>query len=219
MHLPFVKKGYLEFLKKTYHKYKCNHVVCLGDLFDFHRISFHDAEPDSDGAVQEYKKALKEAKKFYKAFPKVDLILGNHDLRVTRVGKKAMIPGRFFRTFEEISEVPKGWKIHMEDVVLDDVMYIHGEGFSGNSGHLKACIANMQSTVIGHLHSFAGIAFKANRNTLVFGMNVGCGIDVGSYAMEYGRKMKYKPIISCGAIINGKPYLETMDLGERIVRK
>ena len=41
---------------------------------------------------------------------------------------------------------------------------------------------------------------------------MGCGVDMKSYAMEYGRNFP-KPVISCGVVIEGlHPYLEVMDL-------
>jgi predicted phosphodiesterase len=31
-HIPFMRKGYVEFLKSVYKKYRCDKVVCVGDL-------------------------------------------------------------------------------------------------------------------------------------------------------------------------------------------
>jgi hypothetical protein len=46
-------------------------------------------------------------------------------------------------------------------------------------------------------------------------MAVGCGVDVQSMAMAYGKHFLYKPIISCGIVIDGRtPVVEYMDLGE-----
>lgn len=42
-------------------------------------------------------------------------------------------------------------------------------------------------------------------------MQVGCGIDKTSYAMAYGKNFR-KPIISCGVVIEGNPYIEMMNL-------
>jgi hypothetical protein len=43
-------------------------------------------------------------------------------------------------------------------------------------------------------------------------MNVGCGVDVKHIAMDYGSNCLKKPIVSCGVVIDGHPYLELMDL-------
>jgi hypothetical protein len=68
------------------------------------------------------------------------------------------------------------------------------------------------STVSGHCHSIANINWLAGPNTRLFGMNVGCGIDINHIAMSYGSNYLKKPIVSCGVVIDGHPYLELMDL-------
>ena len=46
-------------------------------------------------------------------------------------------------------------------------------------------------------------------------MNVGCGIDAKAYAFNYGKDSRKKPILSCGVVIDGKPYLEIMTLDKK----
>ena len=58
----------------------------------------------------------------------------------------------------------------------------------------------MMPTVIGHTHSSAGVHYTANERDTIFGMNVGCGIDVKRYAFAYGKDFPRKPIISCGVV-------------------
>jgi hypothetical protein len=43
-------------------------------------------------------------------------------------------------------------------------------------------------------------------------MNVGCGVDRKHLAMKYGEDHIKKPVISCGVVIDGKPYMEMMEL-------
>ena len=42
---------------------------------------------------------------------------------------------------------------------------------------LKNAQAQFKSLVMGHLHAQAGINYHANQDDIVFGMNVGCGVD------------------------------------------
>ena len=58
---------------------------------------------------------------------------------------------------------------------------------------------------MGHSHSFAGVCYMASRNDMIFGMNVGCGIDnVDAYAFAYGTHFPKKPTrISCGIVLDG----------------
>ena len=218
LHEPFSITGYLKFLKRIYKKHKCNKVVVPGDVIDFHAVSFHQSEPDALGSEQEFEQAIKNLKAVYKAFPEADYIPGNHCKRVHRVAANAGISSIFIKDLHTLLEMPDGWKIHTDKYICDDVLYIHGEGYSGMNGHRNAAIDNRMSTVIGHLHSHAGISNMANDDSLIWGMNIGCGIDAAAYAMRYGKCFRNKPIVSCGVVINGKPYLETMDLGTKIKR-
>ena len=55
---------------------------------------------------------------------------------------------------------------------------------------------------MGHGHSFAGAFPIANKRKLMFGMNVGCGIDIGAYAFAYNKKDKFRPLLGCGIVFN-----------------
>ena len=73
----------------------------------------------------------------------------------------------------------------------------------------------MTRTVSGHAHGNAGVSATASDHRLVWGLAVGCGIDIDSMAFAYGKHFSQKPIIACGIVINGKtPVCEMMDLGE-----
>jgi hypothetical protein len=95
------------------------------------------------------------------------------------------------------------------------VVYKHGLGYSGSAGALNAAKDEMKPCVIGHLHADAGIAYWANSQVLLYGMNVGSGIDKDAYAFEYGKNMRKKPILSCGVVIDGQPFLIAMTLNSR----
>ena len=212
-HLPFEVKGYLEFCKQTQKKFKCTNIIHIGDLVDNHAISYHEHDPDGWSPLDEMRAADEKLLKWFKAFPKVSLCRGNHDVLVDRKGKTVGLPRRCFQSFRNIWNLPKAWVDDFE-FEFDNVRYVHGNGYSGKSGHVKAMEANRQSTVIGHLHSVAGVEWDANSRECIFGMSVGCGIDKDKYAFEYGRYFKKKPIISCGVVLdNGRfPLVIPMEL-------
>ena len=56
----------------------------------------------------------------------------------------------------------------------------------------------------GHTHANAGVFWMASPNDMIFGMNVGCGVDSEHLAMRYGKKYIGKPTLGCGIVINGK---------------
>ena len=124
-----------------------------------------------------------------------------------RKGKTAGLPKRAFRDFRAIWNLPVYWKDVFE-IELYNVLYKHGLGFSGQLAHLHAAFSARQSTVIGHLHSVAGVDWIANSRDCVFGMSVGCGIDRRSYAFAYGKDFKKKPILGAGVILDKGRYAQ-----------
>jgi len=200
-HEPFCRKGYLEFCKQTQKKFNCKQVVHIGDLVDNHAISYHEHDPDGWSPADEMKIADKKLEKWFKAFPKVKLCLGNHDALVDRKGKTVGLPERCFKSFREMWKLPKGWQVDFE-WEIDGVLYKHGLNCGGKNGHLNAAIGARQSCVIGHNHIYAGVDWDATHKDCIFGMSVGCGIDKNAYAFSYGRDFKKRPIIGCGVVFS-----------------
>ncbi|GAF71543.1 unnamed protein product, partial [marine sediment metagenome] len=92
----------------------------------------------------------------------------------------------------------------------DNVCYFHGTGFSGIHPAWNALNGKLMSVVMGHCHSRAGIKWLATPTQRIFGMDVGTGIDSKAWQFVYGKHLKFRPILSCGVVINGMPYLEVM---------
>jgi hypothetical protein len=182
--------------------------VFLGDVADFQAISFHANNPQCPGPDDEYQLAKQRIKRWYKAFPKAMVCIGNHDERVIRLAESVNIPKRFVRDHAEIWKTP-GWEWGY-DFVLDDIYFFHGTGNGGEHPAYNVMKKMLMSVVMGHLHSRAGVKWKANPYKRTFGMDVGCGIDVKAWQFAYGKHCKEKPILSCGVIIEGIPYLEIM---------
>jgi predicted phosphodiesterase len=197
--IPFTIKGYLEFCLDISKRCKCNKFIHIGDLVDNHAISYHEHDPNGLSPKDEIDLAKNKLKDWFKAFPEVYLCRGNHDRMVDRKGRTVGLPDCVFKPFRDIWELPKGWKDDFK-WEFDNVIFEHGTGYSGDNAHVKAAYNNRQSTVIGHVHSTAAITYLANERDCIFGMNVGCGLDRHTYAFEYGRDFKKKPIISCGVV-------------------
>jgi predicted phosphodiesterase len=212
-HLPFDIEGYLEFCLSIKERCKCDTVVHIGDLVDNHAISYHEHDPDGWSPAEEMRQVDKKLQDWFVAFPELSICMGNHDRMVDRKSKTVGLPSRAFRPFRDIWNLPKKWKTDFQFEIYG-VMYEHGTGYSGDNAHMKACYNNRQSTVIGHTHGNSAIGYVANEKDCIYGMNVGCGIDRHTYAMDYGRDFKKKPIISCGVVTdNGRnPQIFTMQL-------
>lgn len=213
IHFPAHHPDLFKFLKAIKKRYRPTEVVCLGDEIDAAALGEWDKDPDQPGAKDELDKSIKLLKILYKIFPTVKVCTSNHTSRIYRKAFKAGIPKQVLRTYQEILEAPKTW-IWQDSWEIDAVIYEHGEGFSGAAGALKAAKENMQSTVIGHLHSYAGIQYYANAKYLIFGFNAGCLIDKHNPAFNYGKHIKAKPIIGIGIVDSGRPQFVEMKLNK-----
>lgn len=203
-HIPFEHRHYLEFCKETKKKFKCNQVVHIGDLVDNHAVSFHDKDPDGRSASDEMKDADKALKKWFKAFPEVKVVEGNHCSMIIRKAYHHSLPKRVLKDFRDIWNLPSKWSYEY-DYNINKVRYFHGMGYSGKQAHSKAVMDNRCSCVIGHLHSNAAVNWTASERDILFGMATGCGIDRKKYAFRYGRDFVRKPILGAGCVLeNGK---------------
>jgi predicted phosphodiesterase len=214
-HIPYHLDGYMEFCKETFDAWGVDTVVHIGDLIDHHALSFHDSEPLLKGAHGELLDAREELKPWFDTFPELILVNGNHDLiparQLKKIGMEAEV---WMRPLGEIYGFPEGWEI-VDDIEIDDVLYHHGHTSVGVNGFRNDAKARMCNTVSGHAHGNAGVSYTACHHRLVFGMATGCGVDNKQMAFAYGKHFKWKPIVSCGVVIDGKlPVVETMDLGE-----
>ena len=205
-HAPTMHRNYIKFLKKIHKKHDCGRVVHIGDLVDWNSISFHDSEAFMPNPVDEFAQAKKQVKALHKAFPRADLLIGNHDSLPSRQASKLGLPEDVLRDFDRLWELD-GWTIHPRyaDLEINDVIYRHGDkGVGGLMAAYKNCKAEFKSVVQGHLHAQAGVVYHANGSDCVFGMQVGCGVDHRHPAMNYGRVYAAKPVLGCGVVYSSK---------------
>ena len=213
-HNPPCHPGYRAFCRDLRKKYKTDKTVIIGDICDHQAISFHAANPMCPGALDEYHLTKKIMKQWHKDFPNAIVTQGNHDRRVIRLAESVNIPAEIYlRDYNQIWRT-KTWK-WVEEVIIDDVYYFHGEGRSGINPAFNAMKDFLMSTVMGHCHSAAGIKWRANPKKRTFGMDVGCGIDVDAFQFAYGKHMKNRPILAAGVIIDGYPIHHIMPCGTK----
>jgi len=193
IHEPFTLDGYLEFCLEQYHKHECNEVVFIGDIIDNLYASYHETPTCAMGGDNELELAIKKLAKWYEAFNKATVIIGNHDRLIMRKAQTSNIPSKWIKSYKEVLEVPN-WNF-TERYVKDDVQFIHGEG---GTARFK-CRADMMNTVQGHLHTQCYIEHYVGQNFRVWGMQVGTGINHESYAMAYAKAGK-KPAVACAVV-------------------
>jgi predicted phosphodiesterase len=210
LHCPAVHPQYLDFVRDVKRKYRTDTTVFIGDVVDHASISFHKKNPEHPAAMDEFKQATESLQKWITAFPKAIITVGNHDERVARLAADAGIPGHYLQEYSTIYRT-KNWS-WVQSCELDSVYYYHGVGAGSMYPAIHAAKMRLQSVVMGHYHSVAGINWVVGPTSRVFGMNVGSGVDRFHPAMQYGSAYLKKPIVSCAVVINGHPYLELMDL-------
>lgn len=212
IHEPAVHPGYLDFVSDIGEQWNCDRVHFIGDIVDHHAISFHARHPDAPGPKEEQAIARLGINRWYKRFPKATVNIGNHDARVLRLAASVNIPRYYLKDYSEVWETP-GWGWY-DKLMIDGVLYTHGTGFGGLHPAYNAAKACCCSIVIGHVHSVAGISFLCGPRSRLFGVDTGCGVDVDHVAMDYGRNLVRKPIISCAVVIDGvHPIVEVCPCG------
>lgn len=214
LHCPFEHPDAVSFLKWVKGKHRPDKIVCLGDEADFYAISDYDHEPEAMSADSELLSCIEHLQPIYKLFPDVEVCTSNHTIRPFKRAMRSNLPQRLLRSYSEILEAPKGWR-WADFFIHDGVRYEHGEGQSGAQGALKAAQAYMQSTVIGHLHAFAGILFYCSPTRSIFGFNAGWLGDEARYAFRYGKHQKAKGVLGCGMVVDGVPEFIPMRLNAK----
>lgn len=202
-HLPFEHPDALRFCREIQEKYNCGTVVNIGDIIDNYAISRYDKDPSSMAISAEYEEVLRKLKAWYKTFPEVKVCIGNHEARLFKKVALAGLPISWLKDLKSILEAPSEWTFEFS-YDINGVLYTHGTNYSGDMAALNIARDNRQSTVIGHIHTAAGVRYLSNRNNTIFGMSVGCLVDDKSYAFAYGKENARKSILSCGVVLNGK---------------
>ena len=212
---PFHHKDTIPFLKAVKKKYKPTRVVNIGDLSDSYCLSAWTRDPDAISPNDEIEQLLAFVKEFVKVFPKGDILTSNHDLRLQRAAVRAGIPKHFLKDYHQWMGLPRTWKFH-DELIIDGIMITHGDE-QGAGGQLAAINRTKEygrSCISGHLHTQACIMYRATREELLFGMQVGCLIDRKALAFAYAKNALKKPILTVGFANKGVPMLIPMFLDD-----
>ena len=208
LHLPYQHPDALAFLKKVKDIYKPTRVISIGDLFDQYSFSRYDKDPEADNSVIETKKARIAAKKLAKIFPNMDIVVGNHDIRILLKARRAGLPAEVLRTKHDIYDLPKTWVWHDPKLIIDDICFVHGRTKVFN----KLSKSMSMNTVQGHHHSTAGVTYWASPLTLRWDCIVGCLADPDHYSQEYSKNDVNKMILGSLIIEDGQPTFLQMKL-------
>jgi hypothetical protein len=209
LHCPFAHPGALDFLRDVAKEHRPYSVVCLGDEIDAHAWSRFEKNPKLPAASDELRKARKQLAGLAKLFPRMYVCHSNHTMRLYKKAASVGIPDECVKSIADVLGAPETWTwAHRWE--LNGVVFQHGDGYSGKEAHIKAAAANRRSTVIGHVHSHAGVAYLSGPLDTIWGMQAGCLLDPGSEAFEYAKNSPNRPTLGCGVVRDGVPHFVPM---------
>ena len=211
-HFPYHHQDTFVFLTKLKKIYKPDTVVHIGDEMDWHSVNVsHVINPDLPSPADELLIGRSLCGQLEKIFPKMVLLESNHGSMILR---RAMAKGMskfFIKDYNEILDVNRDWKWKEKHIIETDkgkILFAHQ--FSADIS--KAVKQSAMSCVQGHYHCSSSISYIANDFHLNWGMSVGCLVDKKSLAMAYMKVNLAKPVLSCGVITEGIPYIVPMVL-------
>lgn len=209
MHIPYHHEDSFKFLSAAKDKYKPDLVVSLGDLVDWHSISFHPKDPELAAAGHELKLIRKHVAVLEKMFPSMIIIGSNHGDLPLRKFKDAGLPRDLLRNYNDIYDVGKDWKF-VDDLTIthgNDIVYMtHGISKNG----LKLATQRGINVCQGHYHTEFRVDYASNPRNLIWSLQAGCLIDKEALAFSYDRLNLQRPIIGTAAILKGHPTLLPM---------
>ena len=216
LHCPYEHPDAFQFIEAAKKKFQPHRAICMGDEIDQHAMSQYTPDPDLHSPGKELDLAAEQLAILARIFPVLPICHSNHGDRYLKKAARASIPRRALRKYAEIYDSPVGWQ-WADRWEIDGVVYEHGEGVSGPDAARRKAMYNMKPTVIGHIHSHAGIQYFNNGERQIWGMNSGCLIDFKSYAFKYAKHFASKPVISLALVDRGVPHLYpmTMDKNDR----
>lgn len=224
IHAPYQHPDTLKFFAALKKKLNPDLVINLGDELDYHAMSFHTSDPDLDSPGKELLKGRMVLWELEKIFPEMYLCASNHGSMKYRKAKlngtsKHMLVSYRQAIFAERDEEGdtyypdnrgKNWywsnKIEFKTINDQMVLCVHNK----TQNLINNILRNQMHFIQGHYHSKSTIEYVSTPHNLLWGMQVGCMVDDTSLAFEYNKIDNLRPILSCGAIINGYPVIIPM---------
>jgi len=204
-HCPAMHSSYVEFLQETRDRWNTNRVVHIGDLVDWHSISYHLTWQSHSSPAEDYELAKAQVATIVKVFPKAQITTGNHGALPERRAEEIGLPMELFCSPKDLWNAPD-WEFlpRYADLIIDGVIYRHGDkALGGKTAALRNAVTESTSMVQGHFHTQMGATYAANQRGRIFGCQTGCGIDPDSEAMSYSRVYSQRPLLGCAVIIEG----------------
>jgi hypothetical protein len=217
LHIPYEHPDALEFIKAVKKQYKPSLVVNLGDMLDFHNISFHDSDPDLLNAGDELAVARERVAEWKKAIPEQIIVGSNHGDLPARKFVSSGLPAALLRNYNDIYGVDEDWQF-VDDLTLDsgspnvpDLYVAH----SIRKNAMQVAQQRGQRFICGHYHTSFEVKYSGNPNSLIWSVMSGCLIDRKSRAFAYDKLNLERPVLGCTVVLYGVPFLIPMILDQK----
>ena len=214
LHIPYHHQDAFEFLEALAYGYDCEVIKCTGDLVDNHAGSFHEIEYGVLSAKEEHTQAYDAVQELYRMFPKMDIVIGNHDAIPSRKAKAAGLPQDTIKSYNDLYDTKWNWSDkHVFKLDKDnECLLVH----TMSTSTLNNAAKHSHCSIQGHHHSSFGIEYFTDTNMIRWSITAGCLIDLHHPAFNYasGATMK-RPVIGCAGIIEGTPRLFPMTLTKK----
>lgn len=210
IHFPFADWAAIKKMHAFSKKWKPDLVVQLGDITDQKIWSRWPKDTDDFSPDHEFQLAYKDMVKFNKMFPKMHVILGNHDLRWAAKRLEAGLPRQLVREIGDVYNFP-GWTWHdfkegplVFNTDKGKVAFIHGDEMAGHP-IVKASKLGMHLAQ-GHTHQ-ADLFYRVMFDKTVWGMNCGCLMDAKSKGARYAMRSPMGQFVGWTTIEKGVPQI------------
>ena len=109
LHLPYQHEDAFDFLEALEEVYDFTQVVNVGDLYDHHRGSYHESEPNAYGEEEEYELAKEYAADLQRIFPDMVIVEGNHDAIPQRKLRTIGLPMSMLKDYNKMYDTKPSW--------------------------------------------------------------------------------------------------------------
>lgn len=202
LHIPFNNLKAFDFYCNLYAKYDITDVYATGDFFDFYGLSTYERSTEYSGIKSEIEYAKLLVKDWYKAFPNMKLLYGNHVERLMKAVNRAGIPNEWLKSLSEILQVPT-WTF-ASSFETDTFYLTHG---TGGMNMKNSVLARQKPVIQGHHHKSTKLEYYTDS---LWGCQLGAMVDKDSYVFNYAKENPLPDISSCLVLYEEVPIIEIL---------
>lgn len=211
-HTPFMHKDAISFYSAVMDLVQPERVFHIGDLLDQYMFGRYDKEPEAMNGVSEVAKAKKQVQQLITLFPELTIVSSNHDDRLFIRAIKSGVPRFAMKSYPEIiGAQDANWR-WVDDLTIRLANRTHLYMAHSRGGTMAVAQKLGMNVVQGHHHNKQGVQRFHNSLHNLFTIDTGCMIDDTRYAFAYNKSSIIRPMLGCGALIDCKPYIFTMNL-------